>query len=158
MRALVWVTEASWQATVDHAAALLEADAVVTLLHVADDDPEALLAAAHEGLLGRPAHEVLPDLRAIAEAAAGALLDDAAARLGRPAAREQRHGRVEREVVAAARDADLLVLARDGDRHRLGPRSIGRAARFVVDHAPCTVVLVWPGDAPSLDTIPPHPR
>ena len=42
---------------------------------------------------------------------------------------------------------DLLVLARDGDHSRLGPHSLGPAARFVVDHAPCRVLLVW-ADAP----------
>jgi len=40
---------------------------------------------------------------------------------------------------------DLLVLARDGDRSRAGPASLGPGARFVVDHAPCQVLLVWPG-------------
>jgi hypothetical protein len=47
-------------------------------------------------------------------------------------------------VVTAAPDADLLIMARDGDRPRLGPKSLGKAARFVIDHAPCPVLLVWP--------------
>jgi nucleotide-binding universal stress UspA family protein len=55
-------------------------------------------------------------------------------------------GRAERAVVAACADADLLVLARDGDHTRLGPRSIGHATRFVLDHAPCRVLLVWPDE------------
>jgi nucleotide-binding universal stress UspA family protein len=67
-------------------------------------------------------------------------------------------GRVEREVVAAAEDVDLLVLARDGDRSRLGPRSLGHAARFVVDHAPCPVLLVWPERAPDVTSLPPPPK
>ena len=29
--------------------------------------------------------------------------------------------------------------------------------RFVVDHAPCAVLLVWPGEAPTVDSIPPPP-
>ncbi|MFD8804728.1 universal stress protein, partial [Streptomyces sp. NPDC059597] len=78
-------------------------------------------------------------------------------RLGRPCVREERSGRVEREVVAAAEGADLLVLARDGDRTRLGPHSLGPASRFTVDHAPCPVLLVWPDRAPSLRTLPPPP-
>jgi nucleotide-binding universal stress UspA family protein len=69
----------------------------------------------------------------------------------------RRRGRVEREVVRAAEEADLLICARDGDRHRLGPRSLGPAARFVVDHAPCPVLLVWPREAPGLDSLPPPP-
>ena len=60
-------------------------------------------------------------------------------------------------MVAAAEGMDVLVLARDGDRGRLGPRSLGPAARFVVDHAPCRVLLVWPDVAPPVSMIPPPP-
>lgn len=65
--------------------------------------------------------------------------------------------RVEHEVVAAADSTDILVLARDGDRDRLGPRSLGPAGRFVVDHAACRILLIWPDIAPALTTIPPPP-
>jgi nucleotide-binding universal stress UspA family protein len=61
-------------------------------------------------------------------------------------------------ITAAADGADLLILARDGDRSRLGPRSLGTHARFIIDHAPCTVELIWPDDVPGLGTIPPPPR
>jgi nucleotide-binding universal stress UspA family protein len=64
-------------------------------------------------------------------------------------------------VVAAADGAELLILARDGDQARLGPKSLGRASRFIVDHAPCPVLLVWPAPPPGVDTIPappPHRR
>ena len=65
-------------------------------------------------------------------------------------------GRVEREVVrAVAQGVDLLVVARDGDRSRLGPHSLGPATRFVVDHAPCAVLLVWPDEPPGVGSIPP---
>jgi hypothetical protein len=40
---------------------------------------------------------------------------------------------------------------------RLGPRSLGRATRFVLDHAPCRVLLVWPDEPPSLATLPAPP-
>jgi hypothetical protein len=50
------------------------------------------------------------------------------------------------------------VLARDGDRSRLGPHSLGPAARFVVDHAPCRVLLVWPDEPPEVADIPPPPH
>ena len=92
-----------------------------------------------------------------AQFAAEELLAEAEARLGRPARREPRRGRLEREVVAAAEGMDLLVLARDGDRAHLGPRSLGPAARFVVDHAPCRVLLIWPDVTPAVTTIPPPP-
>ena len=159
MRALVWIVEDTWEATVAEAAAFLPDDAEVTLLHVASTEAEAVARAARHGLLGRqpPPHEPREPLRAISEQAAEELLAEAQTRLGRPAHREARRGRVEREVVAAAERMDILVLARDGDHERLGPRSLGPAARFVVDHAPCRVLLVWPDAAPALTTIPPPP-
>jgi len=92
----------------------------------------------------------------IAEGEADALLAEARARLGRSAQTSSRRGRVEREVVAAVEGVDLLVLARDGEP-RLGPKSLGKHVRFVVDHAPCEVLLVWPESPPGIDTIPPPP-
>ncbi len=47
-------------------------------------------------------------------------------------------------MTAAAVDADLLVLCRDGDRSRPGPHSLGPVTRFISDHATCPVLLVWP--------------
>jgi nucleotide-binding universal stress UspA family protein len=93
---------------------------------------------------GPPGPPAPPPLRAISDEAAAELLADALTRFGRAARTERRRGRVEHEVVAAAEGADLLVVARDGDRSHPGPHSLGPAARFVVDHAPCQVLLVWP--------------
>ena len=59
-------------------------------------------------------------------------------------------------MVAAIGDASLLVVARDGDRSRVGPHSLGRATRFVVDHAPCAVLLIWPDEADR--RLPPEPH
>ena len=160
MRALVWSIEDTWQATVAEAAAFLPGEAEITLLHVASTEPETVARAARRSLLGRhqpPAAGAEP-LRTISEHAANELLADAGGRLGRPATLLARRGRVEREVIAAAASMDILVLARDGDRERLGPRSLGPTARFVVDHAPCLVLLIWPDVAPGLTTIPPPPR
>ncbi len=139
MRAVVWIAETTWESCVDEAAAQLPADAEVTLLHVAPSDVE-LVAGRRHGPLGR--HHRPPPLEAVADDAAQALLADAAARLGRPARTEARRGRVEHEVVDAAAGADLLVVARDGER-RPGPKSLGPRSRFIVDHAPCRVLLVW---------------
>jgi nucleotide-binding universal stress UspA family protein len=164
VRALVWIVEDTWEATVAEAAAFLPTDAEITLLHVAPTDVETLAAGARHGLLGRARHHPPPGppppapLREISEEAAAALLAEARTRLGRDARTDSRRGRVEREVVAAAEGADLLVLARDGDHSRLGPHSLGPAARFVVDHAPCRVLLVWPDAPPTVATIPPPPR
>jgi nucleotide-binding universal stress UspA family protein len=161
MRALVWIVEDTWEATVAEAAAFLPADTEVTLLHVAPGDVETLAEGSRHGLLGRrhrPPHEPPEPLRAISHEAAQALLVEARERFGREAGVERRRGRVEREVVAAAEGMDVLVLARDGDHSRLGPHSLGPAARFVVDHAPCRVLLVWADAPPDVETIPPLPE
>jgi nucleotide-binding universal stress UspA family protein len=101
-----------------------------------------------------------PDPGAAVEAAAVDaeldLLEAAGQRLARPARTVSRRGRIEREVVAACAGADLLVVARDGDLTRVGPRSLGPPTRFVVDHAPCPVLLVWPAE-PAHTNLPPPP-
>lgn len=159
MHALVWIIEDTWQATVAEAAAFLPSDAEITLLHVASTEAETAAGSARRGLLGRhqPPHGAQEALREISEQAAHELLAEAQTQLGHPATLEARRGRVEHEVVAAAEPMDILVLARDGDRERLGPRSLGPTTRFVIDHAPCRVLLIWPDAAPALTTIPPPP-
>lgn len=157
MKILVWIAEATWPACVD-AVNDLFGDAEVSLLAALPADLSAQASGARTGLWGRgsggdPGTRVTE----IARQSTRAMLDVAAARLGRPASIELREGRVEREVTAAAAAADLLVLARDGDLSRLGPHSLDKHTRFVVDHAPCRVLLVWPGRAPGLASIPPPP-
>lgn len=61
----------------------------------------------------------------------------------------QRQGRPEREIVnvAAEWQADVIVIcprAEFGGKPMIGPKSIGRVARFVLDHAPCPVLLARP--------------
>lgn len=160
MRALIWITESTWQACIDEASVALPHDAEVTLLHVASSDVEGVLAGGRAGLLGRrPPRHPGPPPRTIAAEEAHTLLEAARERLGRPAQTVSRRGRVEREVLEACTDADLLVLARDREP-RLGPHSLGPRARFVLDHAPCQVLLSWPQRPPAIDTIrwPPHLR
>ena len=168
-RVLIWVVEGTWQGCVDGALPLLPAGAAVTLLHVAASEVAEAAAGALAGLLGRgrpgPARDPAVRIGALAGQAASDLLAAAAARLRRrlgPDAtirQEARAGRVERVVIQTAEElaADLLVAARDGDRSRLGPASLGPATRFVVDHAPCPVLLVWPDPAPAVGSIPPPP-
>jgi nucleotide-binding universal stress UspA family protein len=148
MKILLWITEGTWRGCIDAARPFISADAEVVLLHVSSDDIPEAGRSAFLGLLGRGHPERDPGMRLerLAAASADELLRSAAGHLARPATELRRHGRVEHEVVAAAETADLLVLARDGDRSRLGPRSLGHATRFVVDHAPCPVLLVWPAD------------
>ena len=157
---VIWVTEGTWRAAVDAALRLAPRDAPITLLHVTPDELPETAHGAYLGLLGRGRSARDPGERVaeLAAISAGELLDAAARRLGRPCQRIERRGAPEREVVAAAADAGLLIVARDGDRSRLGPKSLGKAVRFVVDHAPCPVLVVWPGAAPGVDTIPPPPH
>jgi nucleotide-binding universal stress UspA family protein len=158
--AIVWVSEGTWAACVDAARAWIPDEARVVLLHVTNDEAADVAHGAFLGLLGRgrPARDDPGShLRALSAAAATELLDVAADRLGRPATRLHRHGRVEHQVVQAAVGADLLICARDGYRDRLGPHSLAPTTRFIVDHALCPVLLVWPEPAPGADTLPPPP-
>ena len=156
---IAWIVEGTWPACVDAARGHAPDDAEITLLHVIAAEVPGAARGAYAGLLGRARPERDPGTRLehLASASAGQLLDAAAERLRRPCTRSERSGRPEREVVAAAEGAGLLILARDGDRAHLGPRSLGPASRFVVDHAPCPVLLVWPEPPPSVATIPPPP-
>lgn len=162
MAVVVWIVEGTWPACVDAARAHVPEGADVVLLHVTPADVPGAAHGAFAGLLGRGHPERDPGIRVeqLAAASAGQLLTDAAQRLGRECTRTERTGRIEREVVAAAEGAELLILARDGDRTHLGPHSLGPASRFIVDHAPCPLLLVWPETAPGIATIPtppPHP-
>ncbi|MES4887981.1 universal stress protein [Streptomyces sp. NPDC096012] len=169
MRVIAWLVEGTWPACVDAVRGHVPQTAEVVLVHVSGPDVPGLAHGAFAGLLGRgrsTGHRADGSwgsdpgdlMDALGAGSAAELLAAAAERLGRPCATEERSGRVEREVVAAAEGADLLVLARDGDRSRLGPKSLGPAVRFAVDHAPCPVLLVWPEPAPGLETIPPPPH
>jgi len=159
---VVWLTEGTWEAAVDSVADTLNALTTpvdVTLLYAIDSQVSEVLHGAFGGLLGRGMRDRDPGtaVEAAARHAAAELLESAQRRLGRRAELAVRTGRVEREVVAACAGADLLVCVRDGDHSRLGPHSLGHHTRFVVDHAPCAVLLVWPDTAPGLGSIPPPP-
>ncbi|GAA0418579.1 universal stress protein [Streptomyces luteireticuli] len=159
MTVIVWIVEGTWPACVDAARTRTPAAADLVLLHVTGHEVPGAAHGAYAGLLGRARPDRDPGIAVehLAAASAEQLLARAAERLGRPCTWRERSGRVEREVVAAAEGADLLILARDGDRTHLGPSSLGPASRFIVDHAPCPILLVWPETAPSTATIPPPP-
>ncbi|WP_232667040.1 universal stress protein [Pseudonocardia sp. TRM90224] len=158
---VAWIIEGTWEATVDAAACAATPDrgeTEVLLLAVVDAAVSEAVHGAFGGLFGRRGHDPGDAVAAQGVEGTHELLVQAEQRLDLPARREVRVGRVEREVVAACEHADLLVCSRDGDRSRLGPHSLGRHLRFVVDHAPCPVLLVWPDTSPDLDSIPPPPR
>lgn len=159
MTVIVWIVEGTWPACVDAARTHTPADAGIVLLHVTSNDVPGAAHGAYAGLLGRghPERDPGTRLEKLAAAASEQLLQAAAERLGRSCTRLERVGRIEREVVAVVDGADLLILARDGDRTRLGPRSLGPASRFVVDHAPCPILLVWPEPPPDVVSLAPPP-
>lgn len=157
MKVAGWIAAGTWPAVVDALKRRPASDDLV-LVAVADGS-EGVPSGPLAGLMGRgrrPRDSQASDQ--LGRSAAEDLLAQAVAALGRPCDAQLRTGFTEREVTAAAAGVDLLVIARDGDRTRLGPHSIGRHTRFVLDHAPCTVALVWPGEAPGLDSIPAPPR
>ena len=154
----IWIAEGTWRASVDAALSLAPDRVRFTLLHVTSPDAADAAHGAYRGLLGRVGPDPGQRLEALASISAADLIEAAAHRLGRPCDRVEIQGHTERAVVAASADADLLIVARDGDRSRLGPKSLGKATRFVVDHAACPVLLVWPEAAPDVETIPPPPH
>ena len=155
---IIWICEGTWRATVDAALSLAPALARFTVLHVTEPAAADAARGAYLGLLGRGGRDPSARFDEVAAAAAADLMEAAARRLGRPCERLEIQDHSERAVVAASAQADLLIVARDGDRSRLGPKSLGRATRFVVDHAACPVLLVWPDSAPDVGTMPPPPH
>jgi len=143
MHVMVMVNEGTWETAVDVAAYWTPADGRFTLVHVLREDVEEVMRGSATGLMGRRPVDFTA-AAGVFRQAAEELLAAAADRLGRPCDTAILHGRAERAVTAAAVDADLLVLCRDGDRSRPGPHSLGPVTRFISDHATCPVLLVWP--------------
>lgn len=125
-------------------------DIEVVLLYVADTRPaEELGYARRSWLRAGPARGSSID-RAEDEAATE-VLDEARGtclEMGVPASSARaiaRRGHPQHEIVEVARaeSADVIVV---GARHHgaalTGPKSVGPVARFVLDHAPCDVLLL----------------
>ena len=153
MPVVIWIAENTWQACVDAALSLAPPYAGITLLAVVDSGTAETAHGAFSGLLGRGGADPARRLLARAEKAADELLGRAQARLGREAGHLRLTGRGKHEIAAAVSGATMLIVARDG--HGPGPKSLGKDVRFVVDHAPCPVLLIWPGPPPP---VPPPPR
>jgi nucleotide-binding universal stress UspA family protein len=160
MRIVVWLAEGTWRACVDAARDLADQNDEIVLVHVLDPGLVEGLHGAFAARLGRGGHGRDPGdaVEELGTEHEQQLLTAAAHRLSRPAVLQPRRGQPEREVLAACGGANVLVLARDGDHSHLGPHSIGPATRFILDHAPCQVLLVWPDQPPALETLPPAPH
>jgi nucleotide-binding universal stress UspA family protein len=120
-------------------------------LHVIDVRGRAELEWLRHGLPG--AGPLPPHLRAAIEEAGRERAQTVLAAAGevfrqhgiQPDPSQVRVGEPGREIcgVAAAWPAELVVLgASRQPRPEPGPKSVGRTARFVVDHAPCPVLLI----------------
>ena len=129
-------------------AMLSESAQTVGILYVIDSGPREDIGRVRERFLRRPGssppreEEMLQTERATAKD----ILDEGR-RLLPEAEVLERKGRPEREIVNGAAEwrADLLVLcprAEYGGKPSIGPKSVGHVARFVLDHAPCPVLLV----------------
>jgi nucleotide-binding universal stress UspA family protein len=137
----------------DAALPLVAAPARWSAVHVIDTRRRADLAVLRHGLPGTgpvPPHllaaidEAGRDNAERVMAGVAAALRDRGLRAG---AAEVRVGEPGRELCAAAArwSIDLVVLF--ASRRPIpgpGPRSVGHTARFVLDHAPCPVLLVRP--------------
>lgn len=158
MAVFVWVSEGTWPACVEAAGRWAPASDEVVLLAVDAAQVATDAHTAFSGLLGRgrSQRDPGPRIAAMSREATAAMLRSAGERLGRPSSARTLVGPPERALVEAVAGADLLVLARDGDAERLGPHSLGPVTRFVVDHAPCPVLLVWPR-RPTSTALPPAP-
>lgn len=123
---------------------------IVGLLYVVDSGPHGEMERKREGLM-RPRRPSGPLHERVRQADSMAVQDilDEGLRYIPGAERLQREGRPEREIVLCAAEwqADLVVICPRSPRFggpAIGPKSVGHVARFVLDHAPCPVLLVRP--------------
>ncbi len=117
------------------------------ILYVTDTGPRHDIEHTRERFL-RPPGPREHEMQQAEHAAAEDILNEALRYLPN-AETFQRQGRPEREIVNVAAEwlADLVIIcsrAEYGGKHAIGPRSVGHVARFVLDHAPCPVLLVRP--------------
>jgi nucleotide-binding universal stress UspA family protein len=125
----------------------------LVLLHVIDTGPQKELARLSGPLRfgprpPTPRHGA--EIAAAEEAAGRAALDEALAEAraaGVSATARVERGRPEQVIVTVARETQAaLVVVRARERAEghpfIGPASVGHVARFVLDHAPCDVLLL----------------
>lgn len=120
------------------------------LIYVIDSGPHGELERQRERFLRGPAldprrHE---QMRRAETGTAHDILEEGTKYLP-GAERIQKTGRPEREIItfAQAWHADLVVVCPRSPQNNgpaIGPKSVGHVARFVLDHAPCPVLLVRP--------------
>ncbi len=151
MLVLIPIGARGGEESVRHASALISPDAEFLLLHVTDvtprEDVERFGPLRHGP---PPSQERDAELSAAEEAGAEQAIAEAAAAAeaaGHSTTTRLARGRPEQVIVQVAAEvkADLVAIrAREGQAGRpsIGPASVGHTARFVLDHAPCDVLLL----------------
>jgi nucleotide-binding universal stress UspA family protein len=122
----------------------------VGLLYVVDSSPHREMERKREGLMRprRPGGSLDERMRQAEMAAIQEILSEGLHYI--PGAEMlQRTGNPEREIVLQAAEwkADLIIIcprSLESGGPQIGPKSVGHVARFVLDHAPCPVLLVRP--------------
>lgn len=134
---------------VSQARAMLPASQAQTagILYVVDSGPREDIGRARERFLRRPGPLLREEEMRQTERATAKEILEGGLRYLPDAEMLERQGRPEREIVNGAAEwrADLLVIcprAEYGGKPGIGPKSVGHVARFVLDHAPCPVLLV----------------
>ncbi len=120
----------------------------LSFIYVIDTRPQREMERRTGPLLRHPSPEAprMERMKQAEEEAAQEILVEAYAHY--PEAETlSRVGQPERVIVnyAAEWNADLVVLSprsSQGNGPLIGPKSIGHIARFIVDHAPCPVLLI----------------
>ena len=136
----------------------------VGMLHVTDTRPKENMDLLRERFWRHPLHPHHPpapppehpprpspreeEIREAEKASAEEILKEASGCFA-GAETAEREGCPEREIVnfAAEWRADLVIVgsrARYRMKEEIGPKSVGHVARFVLDHAPCPVLLLRP--------------
>ena len=120
----------------------------IGLLYVTDSGPRGEIERKREGLLRpRTPSGPLGGRMHQAEVAAAQDILQEGQRYLPDTEILHREGKPEREIVQCAAEwhADLIIMSPRSPRYAgptLGPKSVGHVARFVLDHAPCPVLLL----------------
>lgn len=122
----------------------------IALLTVIDSGPRGDIDRTRERFWRAPLHHepITSEMQGAEKTTAEDLLQEARS-LSPQAETFLRQGRPELEIVNAAAEwkADVILVcarAEYGEPPHIGPRSVGHVARFVLDHAPCPVLLLRP--------------
>ena len=156
MRVLCAVGQRGGPELVKRVAEILHSGTELLLLHVIDTGPrhdlKHLIGSLRHGPAAGPARE--RELSAAEESVGNDSLAEtqaAAEAVGFVTRSSQVSGRPEEVILKIAADEDVSLIcmsAREGaEGHpHIGPASVGHTARFVLDHAPCDVLLLRQND------------